>query len=89
MGLSGAVSRTDTAAAAAVRAFSGRGQALGSRQLDVSPNGGMISSECYFVMFGALKCQSCWGLVEPSLERGVLCLALCVSYSTQPAELPQ
>ena len=28
-------------------------------------------------------------LVEPSLEHRVLCLALCVSDSAQPAELPQ
>ena len=27
-------------------------------------------------------------LVEPSLEHRVLCLALCVSDSAQPAELP-
>ena len=28
-------------------------------------------------------------IVEPSLERRVLCLALCVSDLDQPAELPQ
>ena len=28
-------------------------------------------------------------LLEPSLEHRVLCLSLCVSDSTQPAELPQ
>ena len=49
----------------------------------------------------ALSCSVCewfgpasWAasvaqLVEPSLEHRVLCLALCVSDSAQPAELPQ
>ena len=40
-------------------------------------------------VFLASRAASVAQLVEPSLEHRVLCLALCVSDSAQPAELPQ